>query len=94
MPPDIELIKGETIYTVLRHVSRTGMTRWISVFAIRGGDLVNITRYVSEVTHFKYDDRRDALRVHGAGMDVGFHVVYELSYQLYDSGYELLHRWI
>ena len=39
-----EIIKpGDTIYTIVRHVSRSGMYRSISLFAMVGGELRDIS---------------------------------------------------
>lgn len=38
--------------------------------------------------------KRDGIRVSGCGMDMGFHLVYNLSLVLYGSGDALKQRWI
>jgi hypothetical protein len=34
------------------------------------------------------------VKVHGCGMDMGFHAVYELSGALFGDGYSLKHKWL
>lgn len=83
---DRQLIPGSVVYTNLRHVASSGMTRHISVHIVRNGAILDITRDVSRVLGYKVSDKTDALVVGGAGMDMGFHVVYSLSRALYPDG--------
>lgn len=83
---------GDTVYTVLRHVSRSGMSRNISVHSIdpESSEPLWLTYNVHLATGIPLDKSKEALRVGGCGMDMGFHVVYELSYVLYGSGFQCL----
>lgn len=102
---------GDTVYTILDHVSASGMSRHIRVvIPMVGGPSVEsippggkLTDYVRRdgitvdfrhpnyavgkvlgLRHAKRNGReQDALVVGGCGMDMGFHVVYELSSVLY-----------
>ena len=79
---------GDTLYTVLRHVSRSGMSRAIDVYLMRGtGDPHWLSRLVGEATGTAFNDKRECLRVDGCGMDMGFHVVHNLSYALHPDGF-------
>jgi len=90
------------IFTVLRHVSSSGMSRDISLFYVKNGDIVNITYHASIALGWKLVERNGsrAIKVGGAGMDMGFHTVYTLSRVLYrgtvdgDAGYKLRHEWM
>lgn len=91
------LHKGNfTVYTILNHVSRSGMTRGITCFVVVNNEPVVIDWYIDKLGLFKLGT--NGLKVSGAGMDMGFHVVYELSATLYgykDRGaYKLNQRWI
>lgn len=93
------LPKGKTAYTVLRHVSASGMSRDISVVVVDGDDLRDITWLISRAwpDHFRLNNRSNdfAIRVHGAGMDMGFDLVYSVSRLLHDgNGYALNQRWL
>ena len=145
----IGLEPGETVYTSLRHVSSSGMTRWIDLYAMRAilecrfvspeghtccarsdpkwtprpaGSLgthvlygvlacahgeehyrpsaepVRLTPLVARACGFTYDRRREALKIGGCGMDMGFHVVSTLSRVLFRdqprADYLLHHRWL
>lgn len=94
--------KGETVYTILRHVSASGMMRHIDLYVIRDNKPVYISgfvaRYLDRKTH-----KHGAVKIQGCGMDMGFALVYDLSMVLYsnedgsfnaDGAYALNHEWI
>jgi len=87
-----ELLKpGDTVYTKLNHISRSGMTRSIEVMVFRDNAPVNVTYSVSEVLGYKIHNKHWGLKVVGCGMDMGFSVVYNLSSALYRGiGYDCL----
>lgn len=98
-----KLIAGDpkpVIYTVLRHVSSSGMTRDISLIYIKNGEPYHINYSAAKATGDRLVSRNgsDAISVHGCGMDMGFHIVYGLSSVLYAgqerAGYVLSHRWM
>lgn len=97
------LAKGNyTVYTKLNKVSSSGMMRHIETFVIVDNKPVNITWAVA-----KYQDYKRAedggLRISGAGMDMGFSVVYSLSEHLFrtpegkyshEGAYKLKQEWL
>jgi hypothetical protein len=91
----------KTVYTVLRHVSQSGMSRDISLkMTDDDGRLLDITYTAAKAMGENYKDRHGqrVIRVNGCGMDMGFHLVYGLSYWLYKddndrAGYVLNHEW-
>jgi len=87
--------RGDTVYTVLRHVSQSGMMRHISVILItnHGKRLLYPDWHVSRILGYPLA-KDQGIRVGGCGMDMGFHVVYSLSMALFKEGYALDHRWI
>jgi hypothetical protein len=87
-----------TVYTVLRSVSRSGMSRRIDVYTASVGNdgmpaINRITHLVAKVIGGAYDPGK-GLRVDGAGMDMGYHVVYSLARALTGDGYAFTHRWL
>ena len=60
-------MKDKTIYSIIRHVSQSGMTRHISFHSMN--------HLISEATGFKFNKNYDALVVKGCGMDMAYHVV-------------------
>jgi hypothetical protein len=81
-----ELLKpGETVYTILRHVSASGMSRVIDLFIMRGNEPRRITWSVAQALGYAYDQKREGLGVSGCGMDMGFHVVYSLARVIFND---------
>jgi hypothetical protein len=99
--------KGATVYTGLNHVSRSGMQRSISLYVVlddmddgRPG-IMNISGYAAQLMNDRRDQKRGGIIVNGAGMDMGFHLVYNLSITLHcpdkydhDAAYSLKQRWL
>jgi len=73
---------GDTVYCILRHVSRSGMSREIS-FRTVDRDVTYLFALVGDYRR----GTRDGLKVQGAGMDMGFAVVYDVSRRLYPDGF-------
>lgn len=80
------LAPGATIYTVIKHVSKSGMSRRISALAVREGEICNISSIVSDVLEWRYNGEGSVV-VGGCGMDMGFHLVYSLSSRLFPDGF-------
>lgn len=87
-----ELVPGDTIYTVLRHISKSGMTRWIDLYVIRDNEPERISYYAALVLGARINE--EGIKVRGGGMDMGFHLVYRLSCELFDAGYKLVQKWL
>jgi hypothetical protein len=94
--------EGSTVYTVLRSVSSSGMSRTLSLKVAKEGKILDLTYYASIVLDWPLVEVNGsrALRVGGCGMDMGFHTVYTLSRVLFreegsttDAGYSLNHAW-
>jgi hypothetical protein len=103
---DYYLTEGATVYTVLRSVSSSGMSRTMSLKVAKDGKILDLTYYASVVLGYKLVEVNGsrALRVGGCGMDMGFHVVYSLASVLFrdkyegqadavDAGYSLQQAW-
>jgi hypothetical protein len=69
----LKATKEDTLFTVIRHVSASGMSREISVKLIDAGRLAHLDWLVSEATGYKLGKR--GIVVKGCGMDMGFHLV-------------------
>lgn len=95
------------VHCILRHCARSGMMRDISLlFISKTGQISNITWHAAKVMGVPVVQRdgHNAIRVTGAGMDMGFHIVYRLSRALYrddtdprqvdDPGYMLRAEWL
>ena len=83
----LEMVKpGTTVYTNLRHVSDSGMTRWLDVYIVEDNQISNITGLVCKAADLTYCNRRHSLKIGGCGMDMGWQVVYNLGCSLWPSG--------
>ena len=86
---------GDTVYTVLDRVSRSGMSRQIRVVLLscEGGRAIDLhpNWAVGKALGLRHAKRngyeQDALVVGGCGMDMGFHLVYSLGAVLYPEGF-------
>jgi hypothetical protein len=91
---------GTKVYTILRHVSSSGMSRNISLVIADGNDIADITYYTAQALGDKLIESKGhrAIRVNGCGMDMGFHLVYNLSSVLFTgqdrAGYVLKQAWL
>lgn len=73
---------GDTVYTVLRHVSRSGMYRRIDLYKMTKDGPIWLTGPVGRVLEIT-EKREGGLGVSGCGMDMGFHLVHSLGYALF-----------
>jgi hypothetical protein len=80
MPP------GTTVYTILRHVSQSGMMRHISVKT----ELEGLHDWNVALATESRLAPQEGIKVTGAGMDMGFALVYHLSRVLYPNGWECI----
>lgn len=88
---------GDTVYTILNHVSSSGMMRRISLCVGSGKDVKNITwdaaRALGDPIQQGGKYVQDAgMVVKGCGMDMGFHIVYGLSRTLFPDGFGIQGR--
>jgi hypothetical protein len=80
---------GDTVYTILDHVSRSGMSRNIRVVLLKTnpetGEVVTLhpNHAVGLAIGARQAKHGDGLVIGGCGMDMGFHVVNSLSMALY-----------
>jgi hypothetical protein len=92
------LKRGDTVFTSLEHVSRSGMQRVIQCHVFRGGkrnpDHYVLGYNVARLCGYRYDREREGVVIGGAGMDMGFALVYDLSRVMFDDGYALTQRWL
>lgn len=86
--------KGSTVLTILRHKSDSGMSRVISVVQVDGDTVRDWSYRVARAVNEKFSERYDGVVVHGAGMDMGFDLVYRLATALYGDGYALEQKWV
>lgn len=82
------IIKGNLkVYCILRHVSRSGMSRNIDFYTIIDNEIYYLTYWIGVVLDYPISNKSglsdNGLVVGGCGMDMGFSVVYNLSRKLF-----------
>ncbi|MDE1868334.1 MAG: hypothetical protein KGI08_11590 [Thaumarchaeota archaeon] len=80
---------GDTVYCNLKHVSRSGMYRVINLFIIKDNQPRSIDWLASQLLE-GYDNNHEGCKAGGCGMDMGFHLVYNLGYSLYPDGFDCI----
>ena len=85
------LSPGDTLWTVLRHVSKSGMTRDIDVYLLTcdngKADRLWLSSWVARALDYPFNHKHEAVRVSGCGMDMGFSIVYQLGRRLFPEGF-------
>lgn len=87
------LSPGDTVSTILDHVSRSGMTRHIRVlvpYVQKDGtvDYLHPNWLVATAIGARLAKRGDGVVMGGCGMDMGFQLVYTLSRILFPDGFD------
>lgn len=78
---------NDEIYTLVTHVSRTGMSRRIRLFIVRDGEIRSITGLAARALGWRlFRGYNDSIHVDGCGMDMCFHTVYSLGGVLFPKG--------
>jgi hypothetical protein len=102
------LPRGQRVYTILRHVSASGMTRDISLVVFKEGQEwpLHPNYTVAKAMGWRLVETKGskAIRVSGCGMDMGFHLVHSISQKLYgwnedgsynaEGAYALKQEWL
>lgn len=81
---------GDTVYTTVTHVSRSGMSRSIRAFITLDGRPTDISWHVANACGFTLDDKNGGCKLGGCGMDMGFALVYDLAATLFRDGFECI----
>jgi len=84
----------DIVYTILRHVSQSGMMRHISIIAIKENEPITLDYHVARLLGEPMAKGNSGIKRSGCGMDIGFDIVYSLSTILFGDGYKLKHRWL
>jgi hypothetical protein len=83
----INVKEGDKIYIIQRSVSRSGMTRRLSVLHQNSYGLEHITYAVADL--LGWSQNKVGMKVDGCGMDMHFHTVYSMAQALFGDGYKL-----
>lgn len=80
---------GDTVYTNVEHVSRSGMSRVITAYVVRDGEIRRISHLAAKATNRPLDRDRMGVKVDGCGMDMTFELVYTLGRVLFPDGFDV-----
>lgn len=96
--------RGDMIYTVIRSVAPSGMSRTIDLYKFESCDShgevssFQLSRMAAKATGYKVAKGRfgndNGVTVKGAGMDMGAHFVETLSYAMFGEERALRQRWL
>lgn len=79
---------GDTVHTILRHVSQSGMLREIGIVLIdKDGDTKHPNHAVAAALGLRLS-KRDGVRISGCVMDMGFGIVYNIGRALWPDGFK------
>jgi len=81
---------GDTVFTTLYHVSKSGMFRAIGLHVIKNNEPVNLSYHAAKATGYTISNKHGGVAMSGCGMDMGFGLVYNLSRALYPDGFECI----
>lgn len=78
---------GDDVYVILRHVSKSGMMRHLSLLAIdrKTKKPRHITQLAADLIGYSTTDD-GYMKMEGCGMDMGFAAVYELGSAMWPKG--------
>lgn len=85
---------GDTVHCVLRNVSRSGMSREISLFIAtkeKGKPAIRDITWLVCQSKGEERGRHGGIVAHGCGMDMGFAEVYNLGFRLWPNGTRKAH---
>jgi hypothetical protein len=75
----------KTVYAINRHTSRSGLMRHLDFYVFVDNDRVYLSGYIAAVLDMPRT-KDGAIKVAGCGMDMGFHIVYNLGATLWPAG--------
>jgi hypothetical protein len=81
---------GSTVHTTVKHVARSGMSRSISCYVIRDDSPRWIDSLICKAVGYTFDEKREAVKIGGCGMDMGFAIVYDLAYSLWGKNFSCI----
>ena len=86
-----QIKKGDTVHTITRQVSASGMYRHISIIVKSGENLLNQSYNIAKLLGYTYKDKTNSVGISGCCMDMGFALVNHLENAL---KIKLHHRWV
>ena len=86
--------EGDTIYYIVKNVSSSGMYRHIDFYKLEPNDKGEIVKSwlsynIAKALDYPFKEKTNSVGVSGCGMDMGFHVISQLSHILFNDDYKL-----
>ena len=91
--------EGDTIFYIVKNVSNSGNYRHIDFYKFDVKDTFKenenrvvktwLSGHMAQALQYRFVDKTQCVGVSGGGMDMGFHLVYQLSHLLFGDGYKL-----
>lgn len=89
------LKEGDKVYTIVTHVSKSGMSRSIKCLFLCDGSILDRSHLVAKVFNLPLDKSNGGVKVRGCGMDMGWALVEDhLSYELFQANSKIKQVWI
>lgn len=86
------------LYVTVVSVNREGTSRAIAVYLPTDDNghlgILDASGKVADLLDLRRGHQDRGVRVHGGGMDMGFHLVSSVSRALYGDDYAINHRWL
>ena len=86
--------EGDTIYTIVKKVAPSGMSRQMSVIVRTDTGISNISWWVARALGYRMCKDRSCFSIAGCGQDMGFAVAYDIGATLFGDGYKVKHSWL
>jgi thiamine pyrophosphate-dependent acetolactate synthase large subunit-like protein len=86
--------EGDTIYTIVKKVAPSGMSRQMAVIVRTDTGISNISWWVARALGYRMCKGRDCFSISGCGQDMGFAVAYDIGAELFGDGYKVKHSWL
>ena len=82
--------EGDTIYYIIRNVSSNGMYRHIDFYKFEVDENKQIQKYwlsyhIAKALEYPFKEKTNSVGVSGCGMNMGFSVICNLGYALFDD---------
>jgi hypothetical protein len=89
------LNEGDTLYTIVKKVSPSGMSRQIITLIRTESGIRNISWLVATAQGYRRNHSdRNWFTISGCGMDMGAAITFDLSFLLFKDEYKLKHAWL
>jgi len=86
--------EGDTIYTLVKKVSPSGMSRQMVIIVRTDTGVRNISWLTARALGYRMCKENDCFSISGCGQDMGYAVAYDIGATLFNDGYKVKHSWL